>query len=212
LFLLGLTGGIGMGKSETARIFRRLGVPVHDADACVHALYAKGGRAVGPIGAAFAGTVADGAVDRTALAAEVVGKPDRMARLEAIVHPLVRAEEETFLERQASAEAPVVVLDIPLLYETGRESSLDAVAVVSAPPAVQRERVAGRPGMTPDKLAALLARQVPDVEKRARADFVIETGCGVDYALHQVRHVLALVSRREPKAWRAKKSGAVGAA
>ena len=202
MFLLGLTGGIGMGKSETARIFRRLGVPVYDADETVHRLYAQGGGGAPLVEKAFPGTTEGGAVDRAALAGMVVGNETAMERLEGIIHPLVRAAEDAFLQNQFARGAPIVVLDIPLLFETGRESSLDATVVVSAPLEVQRARVARRPGMTEQKLAALLARQMPDVEKRSRADFVIETGYGLDYALNQVRRVLGLVAAREPRAWR----------
>ncbi len=204
MFLLGLTGSIGMGKSETARIFRRLGVPVFDADAAVHQLYARGGAAVPLIEAAFPGSTADGAVDRARLSQMVVKDAAAMKGLEAIVHPLVGGMEHEFLKRQFERGAPVVVLDIPLLFEGGREKSLDAVAVVSAPEAVQRARVLARPGMTPEKLAAVQARQMPDVEKRARADFVIETGQGIDYATKQVKKILARIAHLEPKAWRAR--------
>jgi len=201
MFLLGLTGSIGMGKSETARIFRRLGVPVYDADAAVHALYAKGGMAVPLIETSFPGSTAGGAVDRARLSQMVVNNVAAMQRLEEIVHPLVNRMEKEFLRQQFGRGAPIVVLDIPLLYEAHREDSVDAVAVVSASADVQRARVAARPGMTDEKLAAVLARQIPDVEKRARADFVIETGQGIDYATQQVRHVLAAVAHRAPKAW-----------
>lgn len=206
MFLLGLTGSIGMGKSETARIFRRLGVPVYDADAAVHRLYAKGGAAVPLIEAAFPGSTAGGAVERGILSQRVVGDARAMKRLEEIVHPLVGKMEMEFLKQQSERDTPIVVLDIPLLYETQREGALDAVAVVSAPAEVQRARVAARPGMTSEKLAAVLARQMPDVEKRKRADFVIETGAGIDYAIYQVKRVLALIAGREPKAWAARQA------
>lgn len=204
MFLLGLTGSIGMGKSETARIFRRLGVPVFDADAAVHRLYAKGGAAVPLIEAAFPGSAVDGAVDRARLSQMVVADAGAMKRLEEIVHPLVGVLEDAFLKQQAVRGVPIVVLDIPLLFEGQRERSLDAVAVVSTTEAVQRARVLARPEMTPEKLAAVLARQMPDVEKRARADFLIETGQGIDYATEQVKKILALIALREPKAWRAR--------
>ena len=210
MFLLGLTGSIGMGKSETARIFKRLGVPVYDADAAVHALYAKGGAAVPLIEAAFPGCVTGGAVDRVRLSQMVVNNVAAMQRLEEIVHPLVNIIEKDFLKRQFVRGAPVVVLDIPLLYETGREASVDAVAVVSAPSDIQRVRVAARPGMTPEKLAAVLTRQMPDVEKRARADFIIETGQGIDYATEQVRHVLGAVAHREARAWAKRQAQELG--
>ena len=174
--IVGLTGGIGMGKSTVAAMFADLGAPVHDADAAVHRFYGPGGAAVGPIGAAFPGTVRDHAVDRAALSAAVVGQPDAMKRLEQIVHPLVRAEEETFLARAKEAGAPFVVLDIPLLFETGGNARVDETVVVSAPEAVRRARVLARPGMTEEKLDAIIARQMPDSEKRLRATHVIDTG------------------------------------
>jgi dephospho-CoA kinase len=192
-FVLGLTGSIGMGKSTTAAMFAAEGVPVHDADAVVHRLYE--GEAAAPIEAAFPGTTVAGRVDRARLAAAVVGHPDRLRRLEAIVHPLVRASEQRFLAEARARKAPVVVLDIPLLFETGAERRVDAVVVVSAPPQVQRERVLARPGMSEEKFAALLAQQIPDAEKRRRADFVVDTGQGFEAARQQVREILAAVAR-----------------
>jgi len=197
--ILGLTGSIGMGKSATAKMFSALGVPVHDADAAVHALYGPGGEAAAAIGTAFPGVLnPQGGVDRARLRAAVLGDSGRMAALEAIVHPLVRAASTAFLARHA--DAPLVVLDIPLLYETGGESRCDAVAVVSAPPEVQRARVLARPGMTADAFAAILAKQMPDAEKRARADFVIDTSRGFPAAEAEVtRIVAALAERRAPE-------------
>ncbi|MFN3450495.1 MAG: dephospho-CoA kinase [Roseococcus sp.] len=187
----GLTGGIGMGKSTAARAFRRLGVPVFDADAAVHALQAKGGRAVRPIAAAFPGSVREGAVDREALRRAVLGDPAALGRLEAIVHPLVRREQARFLARWRGRGARLVVLDIPLLFETRADRrGLDAVLVVSAPAAVQRARVLARPGMTPQRLAAILARQMPDAEKRRRADHVIRTGLSRHHAQAAVRRLV----------------------
>ena len=206
MILLGLTGSIGMGKSETARIFRRLGVPVYDADAAVHRLYAEGGPAVPLIEAAFPGVVENAAVNRARLSQIVMTDPAAMKRLEEMVHPLARAMEDEFLEQQAARGVPIVVLDIPLLFEGQRESSLDAVAVVTAPSDLQIERVLARPEMTREKFEAVLARQMPDVEKRARADYVIETGRGIDYATRQVMKILASVAGREPKAWRARQN------
>ncbi len=188
MIVLGLTGSIGMGKSTTAAMFRELGVPVHDSDAAVHALYA--GRAAPLVEAAFPGVVRDGAVDRAALSARVIGHPDEMKRLEAIVHPLVRAEEMIFRTRAATARAPVAVLDIPLLFETGGERRVDAVVVVTAPPDVQRARVLARPGMTEERFAAILARQTPDAEKRRRAHFVVDTSQGLASAKRQVADIL----------------------
>jgi dephospho-CoA kinase len=187
----GLTGSIGMGKSTAARAFRRLGVPVFDADAAVHGLQAKGGRAVRPIGAAFPGSVKDGAVDREALRRAVLGDPAALKRLEAIVHPLVRAEQRRFLARWRGRGAGLVVLDIPLLFETRRPArEFDAVIVVSAPAAVQRARVLARPGMTESRLDAILARQMPDAEKRRRATHVIRTGLSRRHAEAAVRRLV----------------------
>jgi dephospho-CoA kinase len=192
-FVLGLTGSIGMGKSATADLFRQLGVPVHDADATVHRLYR--GRAAPLIEKAFPGTVIDGAVDRARLGAAVLDKPERMKQLEAIVHPLVREEEESFLKRVA-ALSPVAVLDIPLLFETGGEARCDAVLVVTAPAAVQRDRVLARPGMTEAKFHAILARQMRDEDKRARAHFLVDTSRGFASAEAQVRSILACLAGR----------------
>lgn len=172
----GLTGGIGMGKSTIARAFRRAHVPVFDADAAVHALQGRGGGAVRPIAAAFPGTVADGRVDREALRRAVMGRPDEIRRLEAIVHPLVRAEEGRFLAAARRRGDRLAVLDVPLLFESGRADRCDAVLVVSAPAAVQRQRVVGRKGMTAERFAFILSRQMPDAEKRRRATHVIRTG------------------------------------
>jgi dephospho-CoA kinase len=190
MFVLGLTGSLGMGKSTTAKLFADEGVPVHDADAAVHRLYA--GEAVGPIEAAFPGTAVGGTIDRTKLGAHLVAHPAEFAKLEAIVHPLVRRAEEKFLAQ--NKDVPVVVLDIPLLYETGAERRCDAVVVVSAPPEVQRARVFERPGMTEERFAAILQKQLPDAEKRAHADFVVNSGHGVDAARVQVRDILRKVA------------------
>ncbi|ATQ44636.1 dephospho-CoA kinase [Caulobacter mirabilis] len=191
MIVVGLTGSIGMGKSTTAAMFATEGAPVYDADAEVHALYAKGGAAVAPLDEAFPGVVRDGAVDRALLSRQVVGKPDELKRLEAIVHPLVGATRAGFFEKAAAQGADIVILDIPLLFETGGEKRVDAVVVVSAPADIQRQRVLARPDMTEEKLDAILARQMADVEKRARAHFVIDTGQGLDHARDQVREVLA---------------------
>lgn len=192
MWILGLTGSIGMGKSATARMFRALGVPVHDADAAVHALYR--GAAVAPVEAAFPGVARDGAIDRAALGARVLGDPEAMARLEAIVHPLVHAEEQAFLARARASGARLVVLDIPLLFETGGVGRTHAVAVVSAPKDVQRARVLARQGMTEDKFETILAKQMPDAEKRRRAHFVIDTGRGFAAAEHQVEGIVRALS------------------
>lgn len=199
-FVLGLTGSIGMGKSATAALFRRAGASVHDADATVHRLYA--GEAAAPIEAAFAGSTRDGVVDRAALGSMVIGRPEAMARLEAIVHPLVTRAREAFLARARAAGAPLAVLDVPLLLETGGERSCDAVCVVTAPAEVQRARVLARPGMTHEKLAGILARQVPDEEKRRRAHFVVDTSRGFPSAERQVRDIVRALAGREGRAAR----------
>ena len=190
MITVGLTGSIGMGKSTTAAMFAAEGVPVYDADAEVHALYAKGGAAVEPLEAAFPGVVVDGAVDRAKLSHYVVGKPDELKKLEAIVHPLVGESRVGFFQQAVAEGADIVILDIPLLFETGGEKRMDAVVVVSAPADLQRQRVMARPGMDEAKLDAILARQMADAEKRARAHFVIDTGQGLDHARTQVRDVL----------------------
>lgn len=176
--VLGLTGSIGMGKSTAARMLRRQGVPVHDADAVVHGLLGPGGAAVAPIEAAFGGVVRDGAVDRQALGARVFGNADALQRLEAILHPLVQQAERRFLRHAACRRVPVAVLDIPLLFETGGDHRVDATIILTAPLFVQRARVLARPGMTLEKFAGILARQMPDREKRRRADFTVQTGDG----------------------------------
>jgi dephospho-CoA kinase len=189
MIVLGLTGSIGMGKSTAARMFADEGVPVHDSDEAVHRLYA--GAAVPMVEAAFPGTVVDGAVDRGRLAQKVLGDAAALKRLEAIVHPLVRADADVFVERHRAAGAALVVLDIPLLFETGGRDRVDKVVVVSAPAAIQRERVLRRPGMSEEKLASILARQVPDEEKRRQADFVIDTGDGFDRTRAAVKKIVA---------------------
>jgi dephospho-CoA kinase len=190
VIVIGLTGSIGMGKSTTLGLFRDEGVTVWDADAAVHALYAAGGGAADAVEAAFPGVTVDGAVDRSRLAERLKAQPDRFKRLEAIVHPLVAADRTAFLERARADGARVAVVDVPLLFEAGGEEAVDVVVVASAPAEVQRERVLARPGMTEAKFEALLARQTPDAEKRARADYVIDTSRGVDAARAQVRGVL----------------------
>ena len=185
----GLTGSIGMGKSTAARAFARLGVPIFDADAAVHALQAKGGRAVRPIAREFPGSEREGATDREVLRRAVLGQPEALRRLERIIHPLVREEQARFLKRWRGV--PLVVLDIPLLFETRRDlREFDAILVVSAPAAVQRLRVLGRPGMTEARLTAIRARQMPDAQKRRRADHVIRTGLSRHHAQAQVRRLV----------------------
>ncbi|WP_199085722.1 dephospho-CoA kinase [Bosea sp. ASV33] len=193
-FVLGLTGSIGMGKSTTAQLFVQRGVPLHDADAAVHRLHR--GRAAAPIEAAFPGTVIDGAVDRVKLGAAVLGKPEALRRLEAIIHPLVREEEEAFLARCRKKGAELAIIDVPLLLETGGEARCDAVLVVTAPAEVQRERVLARPGMTAEKLDAILSRQMPDAEKRRRAHFLVDTSRGLVAAERQVGSILMALAGR----------------
>lgn len=187
MIVAGLTGSIGMGKSTVAAMFADEGVPVHDADATVHALYS--GAAAPLIEQAFPGTASSGRVDRLKLGAIVLADAAAMARLESIVHPLVRAEEQRFLERQRKAGAPLVILDIPLLFETGRDSDIGQIVVVSAGEEAQRERVLKRPGMTEDKFRAILARQVPDAEKRRRATHVVDTSGSLEDTRMQVRRI-----------------------
>jgi dephospho-CoA kinase len=192
MFILGLTGSLGMGKSATARFFAEQGVPVHDADAVVHRLYE--GEVAAAIEAAFPGTTAGGKVDRDKLAARVLGDGAALKRLEAIVHPLVQEAERRLLAEAEARGEKVAVLDIPLLFETGGEKRVDAVVVVSAPPEVQRSRVLERPGMTVEKLEAILAKQMPDEEKRRRADFVVDTSRGFEAARADVRAILDAVA------------------
>lgn len=192
MFILGLTGSVGMGKSTTLRFFTEAGVPVYDADQEVHRLYE--GAAVPAIEAAFPGTTQDGKVDRTKLAARVLGNPEALRRLEAIVHPMVHEVEQGILARAEAAGHKVAVLDIPLLYEVGAQERVDAVVVVTAPPEVQRARVMERPGMTEEKFAAIVAKQMPDAEKRRRADFIVDSSQGLDAARAQVRAILEAVA------------------
>ena len=193
MILLGLTGSIGMGKSTTTAMFAEHGAPVWNADDAVHALYANGGAAVEPIGEAFPGVVVDGAVDRTRLA-EALGRDDQaFKRLEAIVHPLVAAGRAADLEAARGTGVKLAVLDIPLLFETGGDRAVDAVVVVSADPETQRRRVLARPGMTAERFEAILARQTPDHEKRRRADFVIDTGRGLEAARARVAEIVGMV-------------------
>jgi dephospho-CoA kinase len=192
MFVLGLTGSLGMGKSATAKMFAEEGVPVHDADAAVHDLYE--GAAAPLIEAAFPGTTAAGKVDRDKLAQRVLGDSAALEKLEAIVHPLVRRAEQAFLDEAARKGARAAVLDIPLLFETGGDGRCDAVVVVSAPPKIQRVRAFERAGMTEQKFAAILAKQMPDADKRARADFVVDTSRGFDAARTQVRDILARIA------------------
>jgi dephospho-CoA kinase len=192
MFIIGLTGSIAMGKTTTARLFAEEGVPVHDADAAVHKLYE--GEAAPLIEAAFPGVTKDGKVDRATLGQRVVGDAQALQRLEQIVHPLVREAGTRFLAEAEAKGVPVVVLDIPLLFETGGDSRVDAAVVVSAPEDMQRTRVLER-GVTLERLEALLGRQMPDAEKRRRADFVVDSGHGIEHARAQVRQILTAVAR-----------------
>uniref|UniRef100_Q07UP7 Dephospho-CoA kinase n=1 Tax=Rhodopseudomonas palustris (strain BisA53) TaxID=316055 RepID=Q07UP7_RHOP5 len=197
--VLGLTGSIGMGKSTTAKLFAEAGVPVYDADATVHRIYE--GEAAPLIEAAFPGTTAEGKVDRAKLSAQVVHQPEAMQRLEQIVHPLLRAYHENFLTEAERSGAPVAVVDVPLLFETGGDSRVDAVVVVSTDPATQRQRILARDDMTPAKLDAILARQMPDEEKRRRADFIVDTSHGLEPVRAAIKDILAAavkMPRRRP--------------
>ncbi len=190
MIVIGLTGSIGMGKSTVARMFAEEGAPAFNADDAVHALYAPGGAAVAPVEAAFPGVMKDGGIDRIALSARVVGDEAAMKRLEAIVHPLVKQSQAEFLQAARDGGADVAVLDIPLLFEGGGAKYVDKIVVVSAPADVQRARVLARPSMTAEKFEAILARQKPDAEKRAGADFIIDTSGAMDDTRAQVRAVL----------------------
>ncbi len=188
MLLLGLTGSIGMGKSTTAKLFAEAGVPVYDADATVHMLYE--GEAVPAIEAAFPGTTADGKVDRNKLSARVVHDPAAIQQLEQIVHPMLGASRQKFLDDAERSGAPVAVVDVPLLFETGGEKRVDAVVVVTTTPEIQRQRILARDNMTSEKLDAILARQLPDAEKRRRADFVVDTSDGLDPVRARIRDIL----------------------
>jgi dephospho-CoA kinase len=189
MIILGLTGSIGMGKTTAANMFAESGVPVYSADDAVHELYS--GRAAPLIEAAFPGTVVDGMVDRAKLSGAVLGKPDALKKLESIIHPLVHEEEQAFLAKARANGAEIALIDIPLLFETGGESRVDKVAVVSAPAEIQRERVLSRPGMTEEKFEAILARQMKDAEKRARADFIIDSSGSFEETRLQIDAIIA---------------------
>jgi dephospho-CoA kinase len=193
MLLLGLTGSIGMGKSTTAKLFAEAGVPVYDADATVHKIYQ--GEAAPAIEAAFPGTTVDGKVDRAKLSAKVLHDPAAIKRLEAIVHPMLGASRQKFLDDAEASGAPVVVMDIPLLFETGGEKRVDAVVVVTTSPENQRERIMARGTMTSEALDSILARQLPDAEKRERADFVVDTSHGLDPVRAQIRDILQQVAK-----------------
>jgi dephospho-CoA kinase len=201
MVLLGLTGSIGMGKSATAQMFAKRGVPVCDSDALVHGLYEPGGAAVEPITALFPQANVDGRIDRQVLSRLVLGKPEELRRLERIVHPLVGLAQAKFLQDCAARGERMVVLDIPLLLESAGPRRVDVIVVVSAPADVQRARVLARPGMTPEKFEAIVAKQMPDDEKRAKADFVIDTSKGFEYADKQVDDVIQALADRRGEIW-----------
>ena len=204
MYLIGLTGSIGMGKTQTAALFEEEGVSRYDADAAVHGLYEVGGAAVGPIGEMFPEAVRDGAVDRAALGQIVLKDGAKLAALEKVVHPLAGATQVDFLNAQMAAGATHVLLDIPLLFETGGHEFVDCVVVVSAPPDIQRARVLERPGMTEEKFADILAKQVPDSDKRAAADFIVDSSVSVADAHRQVKEILAAVLDRKGTALQAR--------
>lgn len=204
MIVIGLTGSIGMGKTTAARALVRMGLPVHDSDAAVHKLFAHGGGAVGPVGEMFPDAIRDGRVDRTTLGELVFNEPGALDRLEAIVHPLVRRESQAFLRRCAARRETLAVLDVPLLFEVNRQSDCDLVILVTAPAFVQAQRVLRRPGMTRQRLADIRSRQMQDVEKRCRADFIVQTGLGRRETLRALSHVVKLT--REGR-WRAGRTG-----
>jgi dephospho-CoA kinase len=201
MVIVGLTGSIGMGKSTAAKMLRQMGVPVYDADAAVHALQAPRGAALVPIEQAFPGVVRNGVLDRQALGARVFGDKAALRKLESIVHPLVGQRQRAFLKRAAQRGAPLVVLDIPLLFEGRGERRVDAVMVVSAPAFLQRRRVLARPGMTEDKFAGILRQQVPDRVKRAKATVVIPTGLGLAPTRLALQRAVARLKRQTPRSW-----------
>jgi dephospho-CoA kinase len=201
MMILGLTGSIGMGKSTAAKMLRQMGVPVYDADAAVHRLQAPGGIALPPIEAAFPGVVKNGVLDRLALGARVFGNKEALRRLEAIVHPLVAREQRRFIRRAALKRAPLVVLDIPLLFEGLGERRVDGVLVVSAPALLQRQRVMARPGMTAEKFAGILKQQVPDSQKRRKATVVIPTGLGLAPTRAALTKAVRELTRKQGRSW-----------
>jgi dephospho-CoA kinase len=201
MIIIGLTGSIGMGKTTAGAMLRRLGVPVYDADAAVHQIFARGGGAVEPVGEAFPGTLKDGAVDRDALSKAVLGDPEKLKRLEAIVHPQVHKVQRDFLRRAARRRADIVALDIPLLFETGGEDRCDVTILVSAPRDVQARRVLARPGMSEEKFASILSHQMSDYEKRKRADFIVLTGLDKGRTMGQLASIVRTLRGREGSHW-----------
>lgn len=205
MVIVGLTGSIGMGKSETAKMFRRLGIAVYDADAAVHGIYAPGGSAVAPIEEAFPGVTGPNGVDRDALAKRVLNDPAALKKLESIVHPLVGLEQQKFLAQAAAEKAEIIVIDVPLLYETGGQKRVDCVVLVSAPYELQRERVLARPGMSEEKFQSILAKQVPDAQKREQADYIIDSSKGLEAAMAQVEALIPLLHKVPARAWAQRK-------
>ncbi len=201
MVILGLTGSIGMGKSTAAEMLRSLQVPVCDSDRLVHEMLAQGGAAVGPIGDAFPGVVRDGAVDHRALGEKVFNNPDALHRLEAILHPMVQDAQSEFLKQAAGRKDALVALDVPLLFEVGTDAICDATIVVTAPRFLQDARVLGRPGMTRERFEGVLARQMPDAEKRRRADFVVQSGIGHRHTLQRLREIVTMLRRRRGRKW-----------
>lgn len=201
MIILGLTGSIGMGKSAAATGFRRLGIPVYDADKIVHGLLAEGGEAVAQIGKIFPNTVKGPGVDRNLMASEVFGDPEALARLESVLHPMVQRQERKFLEIAARRGRKLAVLDVPLLFETKGEARCDAVVAVSAPAFIQEWRVLKRPGMTRERMKSILERQMPDAEKCRRADFVVLTGLGRDFSLRQILNIVRITSHWRGGSW-----------
>jgi dephospho-CoA kinase len=197
MIVVGLTGSIAMGKTETAKMFASRGIPVFDSDAAVHELYGKGGEAVEEIGRLEPSAIIDEAVDRKRLAAKVLERPDLLREIEKVVHPLVRARQERFLAELGERGAEIAVLDIPLLFETGRDKEVDRIVVVSTPPQLQRERALKRPQMTVDKLDLILSKQLPDVDKRNRADYVIDTSVSLDDARRQVEAIIEDLQKKQ---------------
>lgn len=206
MFLIGLTGSIGMGKTLTASLFEDEGVPRYDADAAVHALYEKNGAAVEPIGALCPEAIVDGSVDRAILGQVVLKDAEKLKQLEAIVHPLAGASQMHFLEAEVQKQTPFVLLDIPLLFETGGEGFVDCTVVVSAPADIQKARVLARPGMSEERFNDILAKQVPDAEKRQRADFIVDSSISVEDARRQVRDIMSQLQRRTGQAYEARKA------
>jgi len=190
MIILGLTGSIAMGKTETAKMFQRLGIPVYSADAAVHELYAKNGAAVKPIGALYPDVIVNGEVNREKLSLEILANPDVVGNIEKIVHPMVRQKQKEFIATSKQKDAPLIVLDIPLLFETGGEEHVDKILVVSASADIQNTRALERPGMTAEKLDLILSRQMPDQEKRAKADYIVETDKGLEHAFQQVSAIV----------------------